>query len=1632
MAPAHPEAEADFMAGLLQGLDASFEPAPLPAKPRPSPFPSRHHVPNAEAGPSTPSTTSRLIDLTNKATTSSSYQTPKKQRIGNTTLQSDNGGPVADVDMDELLAGAEDWDFDDWVPSPKKPSPKKRSSVLLPQPTVKPRAGAEAKAFVPDPYTRCVVDAVGEVEIQGSWFKQLDVRSGKDLKDQQIIYLQNDWYDTDVRPGDIVNAVGPFEHTSSAKPSIKITSQSNLLILHPDILLTATALSNAPQCARKPLLSSLVRASNDISPALVWGNMLHEVMQNCLSEKRWEEEWINEQIEEVLLNGLGMLLALNVSIVTARTELRKRAIGLQIFKERYISDVPKPDAVLSDTRARSSDSAALLAIPQLHEIEEDIWSPKYGLKGKVDATVEAVISETPPAVSNNSAMNKYLTSSSTSKSSSPPSPAITSGPRPFEIKTGRSLAGLEHRAQTMLYTLLASERYGTDVPDGLLYYTQSDTVVRVPRSRNEIRGLIVARNALAGYMIKRVGREGEFNRKRNKDEEERKDIEEIGMGAETFLPPPIDDEHACKRCYTVDTCMLYRYAYSAKTPETKLPMLESPPTASNAPESLVNTYDLKTGHLTPEQGLFFRKWETLLSLEERDLVRFRRELWTIGAEDREKKGRCFAGMVVKPLTGVEQDAEKDEKNAAGSSPAGEGRVYKFSYTFVRSKRWTASSQGPSESDQRNLLNGHLNVGDPITVSVEPHLLAFAQGFITDLTPDAVKLGIDHKVDLEWIRARMRKDGPRFVADEVVFRIDKDELFGGMGRMRNNLAQLFYANGDRKRLELVVDLRKPLFSPSIPPESLAVESSSSQHVKNLNMSQKQAVSKVLSAEDYALVLGMPGTGKTTVISALIKILVAQGKTVLLTSYTHSAVDTILRKLDDEAEDKNGAGLGFGVLRLGNLEKIHPDVRKYTLSARRKAETVEQLEAQWMGPPVVAATCLSVDHSLFNRRRFDYCIVDEASQITLPTCLGPLRYADKFILVGDHFQLPPLVKNPLARRGGLEVSLFRRLSDAHPDSVVDLREQYRMNEDIMALSNKLIYGDRLKCGSVEVANRKLVLPNAPSKGELTWLDASHRRQRALEKKWADQGDKLQVCSGVRDQKSCWLAHLASPETTAVFVDTDSMGPGVAHDSRVGDLVQNEVEAELVVQLVEALVGKWGLKKKDVGVISLYRQQVKLIKSLLLAGKSTGRAVDEEGEEVEVLTADKSQGRDKECVVVSMVRSNDHGQVGELVKDWRRMNVSFTRARSKLVIFGSRKTLKSDPLLAQFFELMEGRGWVYELPVGAHVVHKQDLERDEEDADVEEEVMEEEDVCVVDEVALDVKPVVEDQAVMDQDLTLRQEIEVEMDDVDCTLVESSPVELPVPKGVKQESRKASSSSRKRVVDDDDDVEIVDEFFTEPKPKVKKGAKSKRANKAQADAVIDIEDDDDVMVVDAEPAPPPAKPKKSGFFVRKGDTKGKEKEKEKRLLSPHLPFRGSSTSSSSSKGTSKPVSGASLKRSHPSSVAAKEKEKENAAKAKKGNGTLDAWFSGAKAAASKKKEEVEGGGGEKPPPKKKARKSIVVEEEVEEAKKGLKEKGKEKGRERVNSGGSAKSGRERELKKATGVLKGRPILQDLVSSES
>ncbi|KAH9914176.1 Dna2-domain-containing protein [Epithele typhae] len=1093
--------EASFLDGLLSELDSN---APPPAR---AASPMRRRV--TTASEPTPRTPRRAPQSTRGAPTPQATQRAKN---------------VAEiVDMSALVDGAEDWDWDDM--NDDFMSPVKLNSPVRPKRSRYDVGPDTSRAPVA---TRCIVRTVRETAGgRPQKILTVDTIPGKDTRQ---VTLQDDWTHSNVQVGDIVNFIGDWtERSPSAQLAMTVSLKHNFFIHHPDVLLTPTALSNTAQCMRKPLLTNMVRSSSDVTPALVWGNMLHEVMQTCLSVARWDDSFMNAKIENVCRAGMSELVRIDMDVPQAISEVTVRARGIKAFAEKYIAPEPKPNAVLTNTRA-GKDESTLLAIPQLYDIEEDIWSPTYGLKGKIDASVQAVIHE--------------VDDSSTPFARANPQVKKTASPMPFEIKTGRAMAGMEHRAQTMLYTLLMGERYGTESPSGLLYYTQSEEVVRVPAARNEIRALLVARNQMAGHMMDRLRAQSTITI--HEDEEGVDVVEHL----DSSLPPTIDDNRVCGRCYTLDTCMLFRKAVEGVEDTTS---------------DIRDIYQLKTGHLTQTQINFFKKWETLVSLEERDLVRFRKELWMLTAHEREDKGRCFADMVL--------DAAPP---SFAPTSVKDPRTHRSTYRFVR-----AAEGDPA----RSLLSGHMGVGDAVVVSVDPGLFALARGFIAELGPDSIVVGVDHALDEQMIKDRLR--GKRVpVPETVVFRIDKDEMFGGMTRIRDNLAQLFYAGADVRRLELLVDLAPPRFLDGDQVEEI--------EASYLNEDQKLAVKTVMRALDYALILGMPGTGKTTVVAEIIRRLVAEGKSVLLTSYTHSAVDTILMKLD-----------GCDVLRLGNMDKIHPAAQKYTLAARPPAKTIEQLENQLMTPLIV--------------------------------------------------------KNPAARKGGLDVSLFRLLSDAHPEAVVDLTYQYRMNADIMLLSNRLIYSDRLKCGSSTVASQTLKLSNP---GFVDFLHAKSACRRA-----------------------CWMQRLMNESTTAVFVDTDAVP---ARDSRVGDLIENQTEAKLVYQITECLLG-CGVREEQIGVISLYRQQLKQLAHLLRERKG-----------IEILTADRSQGRDKDCVIMSLVRSNDDGLVGELVKDWRRMNVSFTRSRSKLVVVGSRKTLQAEPLFSRFFELMEGQDWILALPPDAHLMH------------------------------------------------------------------------------------------------------------------------------------------------------------------------------------------------------------------------------------------------------------------------------------------------------------------------------------------
>ncbi|SJX65083.1 related to DNA2-DNA helicase [Sporisorium reilianum f. sp. reilianum] len=1076
----------------------------------------------------------------------------------------------------------------------------------------------------------------------------------------------------------------------------------NLFVVHPDVLVPATKVADVASCIRKPVVQDRLRGASDVTLSLVMGNMLHELFQACLTASPseqgsdddkpqaatdssvppspWPELWqgignfsrsfVEKQVEHQVRSNIESLYAIDLSADDATIQLRDKAAPFAHFARTFLLQEDDtafhPEATLRESGRPSAASASKVRLRRILDVEEEIWSPVYGLKGKVDVSVECDILEAPesPAPKSTAAQQSrqaFSRGDHGATSDEQSDRRVTTSVVPLELKTGRAeVVSTEHRAQTMLYTLMMSDRYGVRVSDGLLYYSKSGELHRISRSRNEVRSLIIGRNELAHYLRHDASRL------------RKPKVEEAEEEAAPVLPPTIDSEHKCRRCYAVDGCMLFRRAVENVVEPSEANVGDiggggasrtGKVLARRTP--IADVFEQKTDHLTDVHLDFFRKWDRLLNLEEEDAVRIRREMWTMTAEQREKVGRCFGNMRLDLAPGT-------------CSPAASNSMRRVVHRFVRHLDATQGAEA-------GLLSGHITVNDPVTISIEPDMLSVAQGFVANLTPTSVEIGLDHSLEAAMRKALVKSHPGTLdelfdvaaAAERLVFRIDKDELGSGMGRIRANLAALFMTpqrGGDVKRRELVVEMRAPRFlHPEQLHESFQAGSGCASVQKvidearadaSLNDDQKVAIDKVLTAQDYALVLGMPGTGKTTTIAKLIELLVKLGKRILLTSYTHSAVDTILRKLGEDDKD------GLRILRLGSKDKVHADAHRFLLP---RCTSLDELRDAFETPNVVAATCLSVHHTFFSsgvaklRSRtqdtapaylFDYCIVDEASQIPLPTCLGPLRFADRFVLVGDHHQLPPLVKNAEAKAGGLDVSLFKLLSDRHgAGAMVALRAQYRMNDDIMRLSNHLVYGGQLRAGSEDVAARTLLLPR---------LDA------------------VQLA-----EEDTWMKALLQPDTKVRMLDTSRRALGEVGESKHGELVKNAFEAHLVVRIVAALLAA-GCAAGQIAVVTPYRQQLKLVRSLMHAGEMDG---------VELLTADQSQGRDKDVIVVTFTRANVDAastecagaSTGELLNDVRRLNVALTRAKRKLVLVGHAATLEGSAVLKPLLGLLRASGWI-----------------------------------------------------------------------------------------------------------------------------------------------------------------------------------------------------------------------------------------------------------------------------------------------------------------------------------------------------
>lgn len=464
---------------------------------------------------------------------------------------------------------------------------------------------------------------------------------------------------------------------------------------------------------------------------------------------------------------------------------------------------------------------------------------------------------------------------------------------------------------------------------------------------------------------------------------------------------------------------------------------------------------------------------------------------------------------------------------------------------------------------------------------------------------------------------------------------------------------------------------------------------------LNPTQERAVNEVLWAKDVAIVHGPPGTGKTTTLVEAINETLMRESQVLVCAQSNMAVDWISEKLVDR---------GINVLRIGNPTRVNDKMLGFTYERRfeshadypqlwairkairelrknrkkgsenyhqkmdrlksRAAEIELRINAELFGEArVIACTLVGSAHHLLEGMKFGTLFIDEAAQALEAACWIPMKRASRVILAGDHCQLPPTVKSIAALRAGLGKTLMERIAENKPEVVTLLKIQYRMNDEIMRFSSDWFYGGKVE-SAPQIKYRSVLDYDHP----ITWIDTSNEENQIT----------IEGEDAPEDSASASSSVSAANQNSDLNFKEQFVGESFG---RI-----NKAEAELTLLTLAEYFTKIGKQRVleeriDVGIISPYRAQVQYLKKLIKKYeffKPYRRLIS-------VNTVDGFQGQERDVILISLVRSNDEGQIGFL-KDLRRMNVAMTRARMKLIILGNKDTMTKHPFYKKLWEYVE----------------------------------------------------------------------------------------------------------------------------------------------------------------------------------------------------------------------------------------------------------------------------------------------------------------------------------------------------------
>jgi DNA replication ATP-dependent helicase Dna2 len=674
----------------------------------------------------------------------------------------------------------------------------------------------------------------------------------------------------------------------------------------------------------------------------------------------------------------------------------------------------------------------------------------------------------------------------------------------------------------------------------------------------------------------------------------------------TGIPPTPPGPSRCTKCAMLTQCEQVSSLLNWQVPEPELSEIDDTIIAPNGhnPRTARGHNVLHPSMITPQDREFFAKYYNLMQLEGHEGEKQQALLWQIPVEERVEQGTAINDL--RPL--------------AKPAPTGHGE-------------WQQTFACTNTSELRVGDEILLSDGNPITGEV-------VTGSILAISADEVTV---------W--------SPELIAHPTL--IDRYDINSVHVRTLQNLMR--WLQTDPHLRSLVSGTIQPQFDTTIyvSPRS------------DFNVEQNLAVERAMQMRDYLLIHGPPGTGKTSVIAEIVKRFCSQRQRVMLAAFTNQAVDNMLKRLDAE-------GI-HDFMRLGSVRNVDSAIADRLLKSlvEQDLQSVNILEAVQdllRSVPIVASTTATWSSDKFNPPTFngvgenkenapflfDVAIIDEAGQLTIPAILGALRFAKRFILVGDEKQLPPLVLSKEAASMGLSESLFSilKLRDydytEYKSSCVTLKVQYRMNKWISHFASKVFYDGQL-IPHASVANRLL---------------------------------EVALSTQTRRNEESFIAQLLDPMAPMVFLDVS----GNQERAKTSD-----AEAVAVREVVAGLLAR-GIAEQEIGIIAPFRAQVANLRRHLFRDDATiGWDALSSDTPLSIDTVDRFQGGERPVIIMSFAtttKPDANSQLRDHLTNPNRLNVALTRAQKKLILVGNASALESLPYFERLLAYCRGLNTIVEI--------------------------------------------------------------------------------------------------------------------------------------------------------------------------------------------------------------------------------------------------------------------------------------------------------------------------------------------------